>query len=106
MNPAIEQIVSSDEAARVTVECAERDAAKLIADAREEARSMLAVLEEQIRQTEHRDIRPILTDAKRQAQLTLAQAEQYIGRLREKLALKKTKIIAAFINNAVKIKNH
>jgi mannose-1-phosphate guanylyltransferase len=30
MNPAIEQIVSSDEAARATVERAERDAAKLI----------------------------------------------------------------------------
>ena len=30
MNPAIEQILSLDEAARATVECAERDAAKLI----------------------------------------------------------------------------
>ena len=30
MNPAIEQIVSSDEAARATVDRAERDAAKLI----------------------------------------------------------------------------
>ncbi len=103
MNPAIEQIVSSDEAARVTVERAERDAAKLIADAREEAKSMLAVLEEQIRETEQRDILPILTDAERQAQFTLDQAEQYIERLSEKMALKKTKIIDAFINNAVKI---
>ncbi len=106
MIPAIEQIVSSDEAARVTVERAERDAVKLIADAREEARSMLAVLEEQIRETEQREILPILTDAEQQAQLTLDQAEQYIERLREKLALKKTKIVAAFINNAVKTQKH
>ena len=105
MNPAIEQIVSSDEAARVTVERAERDAAKLIADAREEAKSMLAVLDEQIRETERREIVPILTDAERQAQLTLDQAGEYIGRLREKLILKKTKIVAAFINNAINAEN-
>ena len=105
MNPAIEQIVSSDEAARVTVKRAEEDAAKLVADAREEAKSMLAVLEEQIQETERRDIVPILTDAQLQAQLTLDQAEQYIKRLREKLVLKKTKIVAAFINNAVKADN-
>ncbi len=105
MNPAIEQIVSSDEAAKVTVERAERDAAKLIADAREQAKSMLAILEEQIQETEQRDIVPILTDGQQQAQLTLKQAEQYIGRLREKLALKKTKIIAAFISNAMNIEN-
>jgi len=105
MNPAIEQIVSSDEAARVTVERAERDAEKLIADAREEAKSMLAVLEEQLQESERCDIVPILTDGQQQAQLTLDQADQYIGRLREKLALKKTKIIAAFISNAVNVEN-
>ena len=36
MNPAIEQIVSPDEAARATVDSAERDAAKLIDDAGKE----------------------------------------------------------------------
>lgn len=102
MNPAIEQIVSSDEAARATVERAERDAAKLIDDAGEEAKSMLAALEEQILETERNDILPIVSDGQQQAQQTIEHAEQYIERLRQKLALKKTKIIAAFINNVVK----
>jgi len=102
MNPAIEQIVSSDEAARATVVRAERDAAKLIDDAGEEAKSMLAALEEQILETEHRDILPIVSDGQQQAQQTIEQAEQYIERLRQKLAVKKTKIVAAFISNVVK----
>ena len=105
MNPAIGQIVSSDEAARATVERAERDAGKLIADAKEDAKSMLAALEEQIRETESREILPILTDGQQQARLTMEQAEQYIERLREKLALKKTKIVAAFISSAVNAGN-
>ena len=102
MNPDIEQIVSSDEAARTTVERAERDAALLIADAEEEAKSMLAVLEEQILETERRDILPIVSDGQQQAELTLKQAEQYIEELKQKLVLKKTKIITAFISNVVK----
>ena len=102
MNPAIEQIVSSDETAGATVERAERDAAKLIADAKEEAKSMLTALEEQILETERRDILPIISDGQQQAELTMEQAEHYIERLRQKLALKKTKIIAAFISNVVK----
>lgn len=101
MNPAIEQIVSSDEAARATVERAERDAARLIADAKKEAKSILTALEEQIRETERSEIVPILSNGQKQAQLTMEQAELYIERLREKLALKKTKIVAAFISNAV-----
>jgi len=105
MNPAIEQILSSDEAAKATVERAERDAAKLIAAAKEKAKSMLAALEEQIRETESREIAPILTDGQQQARLTMEQTEQYIERLREKLALKKTKIVAAFINSAVNAGN-
>ena len=102
MNPAIEQIVSSDEAARATVDRAERDAAKLIDDAGEEAKSLLAALEEQILETERRDILPIVSDGQQQAQLTIGQAEQYIARLRQNLALKKTKIVTAFIGNVVK----
>jgi len=102
MTPAIEQIVSSDEAARATVDRAEQDAAKLIADAGEEAKSMLAALEEQILETERNDILPIVSDGQQQAQQTKEQAEQYIERLRQKLALKKTKIVAAFISNVVK----
>jgi vacuolar-type H+-ATPase subunit H len=104
MNPAIEQIVSSDEAARATVDRAERDAAKLIDDAGEEAKSMLAALEEQILKTERHDILPIVSDGQQQAQLTIGQAEQYIARLRQNLALKKTKIVTAFIGNVVKSK--
>ncbi len=102
MNPAIEQIVSSDEAARATVDRAERDATKLIDDAGKEAKSMLAALEEQILETERRDIVPIVSDGRQQAQQTIEQAEQYIERLRQKLAVKKTKIVAAFIGNVVK----
>jgi vacuolar-type H+-ATPase subunit H len=102
MNPAIEQIVSSDEAARATVERAEKDAAMLINDAGEEAKSMLAALEKQIRETEQSEITPIVSDGQQQAELTVGQAEQYIERLRQKLDLKKKEIIAAFINNAVK----
>ena len=105
MNPAIEQILSSDEAARATVEHAERGAAKLLADAVEEAKSMLTVLEEQILDTERREISPLLTDGQQQAQLTMDQAEQYIERLRGKLSLKKAKIVAAFISNAVNVEN-
>ena len=102
MNPAIEQIVSSDEAARASVDRAERDAAQIIDDAGEEAKSMLAALEEQILETERRDIVPIVSDGQQQAQQTIEQAEQYIERLRQKLAVKKTKIVATFIGNVVK----
>ncbi len=102
MNPAIEQIVSSDEAARATVERAERDAAILITDAEEEAKNMLAALEEQIRETERCEILPIVTDGHQQAELTIGQAEQYIERLRQKLVLKKTKIVTVFVSNVVK----
>ncbi len=102
MIPAIEQIISSDEAARTIVEHAERDAAILITDAEEEATSMLAALEEQIRETERADILPIVSDGQQQAALILEQAEQYVERLRQKLALKKTKIVAAFVSNVVK----
>ena len=105
MNPAIEQILSSDEAARATVEHAESGAAKLLADAEEEAKSMLTVLEEQILDTERREISPLLTDGQQQAQLTMNQAKQYIERLRGKLSLKKAKIVAAFISNAVNVEN-
>ena len=82
MNPAIEQIVSSDEAAKATVERAERDAALLITDAEDKAKNMLTALEEQIRKTERCEILPLITDGQRQAELTLEQAEQYIARLR------------------------
>ena len=102
MNPAIEQIVSSDEAAKATVEGAERDAALLITDAEDKAKNMLTALEEQIRETERCEISPLITDGQRQAELTLEQAEQYIARLRQNLALKKTKIVAAFVGNVVK----
>ncbi len=102
MNPAVEQIVSSDEAARTTVQHAEKEAAKLIDDAEKKSRSMLAALEEQIKETERRDILPIVSGGRQQAELTIEQAEQYIKMLRQKFALKKTKIIAAFINNVVK----
>ena len=104
MNPVIEQIVSSDEAARATVDRAEQDAAKLIADAGEEAKSMLAALEEQILETERSNIVPIISDGQQQARQTLEQTEQYIARLRQNLALKKTKIVTAFISNVLKSK--
>ena len=102
MNPAIEQIVSFDETARATVEHAEVDAAKLIADAKEKSKNMQAALEEQIRETERHEILPIVSDGQQQAELTMEQAEQYIERLRQRLALKRKKIIAAFIDNVVK----
>jgi vacuolar-type H+-ATPase subunit H len=102
MTPAIEQIVSSDEAARATVDRAERDAAQLINDAKEEAKSMLAALEKQILETERRDILPIISDGEQQAHVTIEQAEHYIERLRQMLALKKTKIVAVFVGNVVK----
>ncbi len=63
---------------------------------------MLAALEEQILETERRDIVPIVSDGQQQAQQTIEQAEQYIERLRQKLAVKKTKIVATFIGNVVK----
>ncbi len=103
MNPAIEKIISSDEAAMATVERAERDAVLLIADAKEEARGMLAAFDEQIRETEQRDIVPIVADGQQQAQEILEQAEQYVERLRKKLSLKKTKIAVAFVSNVVKM---
>lgn len=104
MNPAIEQILSSDEAARATVKRAEREAVKLIDDAGEEAKSMLAALEEQILENERSNIVPIVSDGQQQAQLIIGQAEQYIARLRQNLALKKTKIVTAFVGNVVKSK--
>jgi len=104
MNPAIEQIVSSDEATRATVERAEREAVKLIDDAEEEAKSMLAALEEQILENERSNIVPIISDGQQQARQTLEETEQYIERLRQKLALKKTKIVTAFISNVLKSK--
>lgn len=102
MNPAIEQIVSSDEAAKAIVERAERDAALLITAAEDKAKNMLAALELQIQETEQSEILPLIAGGKQQAELTLEQAEQYIERLRQKLAVKKTKIVTTFVANVVK----
>lgn len=102
MNPVIEQIVSSDEAAKATVELAVRDAALLISAAEDKAQNLLTALEEQIRETERCEILPLITDGQRQAELTMEQAEQYIAKLRKNLILKKTKIVATFVNNVVK----
>ncbi len=102
MNPDVEQIVSSDEVARATVERAEKDAAELIGNAREKADSMQADLEKKILEIERREIEPILTEGRQQAQKTIEETEQYIARLRQKVALKKTAIISAFISNIAK----
>lgn len=102
MNPAIEQILSADEAARATVERAEKDAARLIADAETEAQDRLLALEEQIREIDQQEIQPIVADGQHQAELTLKQAEDYSNELKLKIASGKTRIIDSFIGSIVK----
>lgn len=80
---------------------ARQDGDKALAEAKEKAEAMLAALRVRIEQTEKFEIAPIVAEGQQQAQLTREQADQYIDRLRNKLAVKKEKIIADFIDNAL-----
>ncbi len=92
MMPEIEQIVSSDETARTTLQQADLEAEKMKVEAQKKAESMFAALDKQIQEIEDREIIPILQEARQQAKLTSVQAEQYIEKLKKRLSLLKTKI--------------
>lgn len=104
MKPEIEHIVSSDEAARTTVQQAERKAAAMKAEAEKKAESMLAALEKQIQEVEEREITPILIEARNQARLTEVQAEQHIENLTKRLTLLKTQIVDDFIDSILSLR--
>lgn len=68
MKSSIEQIVSSDESARATVERSRKEAKQLLAKARAKAADLLSGFEAQIRTREENEITPILADAGKQAE--------------------------------------
>lgn len=102
MDPAIDQIISSDEAARAVVDRARKDAAKLIADAEARAQRMLADLEVHIVETERGEIAPILEDGQKQAQVIMENAHQYVEKLRHISASVKGRIVADYLQHVVK----
>jgi glutamyl-tRNA reductase len=95
----IEQIVSSDEAARTTLQQAELEAEKMKVEAQEKAEFIRAALDKQIQEVEDREITPVLQEARRQAHLTNVQADQYIENLKKRLTLLKTKIADDYIDS-------
>lgn len=101
---AIEQILSADEATRKTVERAEKEAAKRIDEAKQEAKGILAVLKDQVSETEKREILPIITNGHNTALVTIQDAELYIETLRQTIDLKREEIVDAFINTIISTK--
>ncbi|WP_028583757.1 hypothetical protein [Desulfogranum mediterraneum] len=101
-NPAaVEQIVSADESARMAVEGAQRVAGEILSRAGEEAKAILDCLEQYNLEKERRDILPIVSAGQEQAERTMEQAEQYVARLRQVLALKKRNIVTTCIESVV-----
>ena len=99
--PEIDQIISCDEAAKASVEAAKREAEDLVAKAKQEAEAMQSELITKLDEVKENEIAPIVKKGQTQAQETMAQAERYIQRLRDRVALRKAKIIEDFVSEAL-----
>jgi len=101
MKPEIDQIISCDEAAKATVNSAKKEAEDLVAKAKQDADTLQSELEARLEEVRKSEIAPILEESQIQAQETMAQAERYIQGLKDRVALRKTRIIEDFISEAL-----
>ncbi len=97
MKAEIEQLVASDEAARIDVENAKKEADRLVQKAKAEAKAIMDSAHERLAKVEKAEIKPILVEAKRQADERIRQADDYVRRLRSGIALKKGRILDEFL---------
>jgi vacuolar-type H+-ATPase subunit H len=101
MKPEIDQIISCDEAARVTVNSAKKEAEDLVTKAKQDADTLQSELEARLDEVRKSEIAPILEGSQIQAQETMAQAERYIQGLKDRVALRKPRIIEGFISEVL-----
>jgi vacuolar-type H+-ATPase subunit H len=101
MKPEIDQIISCDEAAKVTVNSAKKEAEDLVAKAKQDANTLKSELEARFDEVKKSEIAPILEDSQIHAQETMAQAERYIQGLKDRVALRKAQIVEDFISEAL-----
>jgi len=101
MKPEIDQIISCDEVARATVDSAKKEAEDLVVKAKQDTDTLQSELDARLSEIRKREIDPILEDSQRQAQETMAQAERYIQGLKDRVALRKPRIIEGFISEAL-----
>ena len=101
MKPEIDQIISCDEAARATVDSAKREAEDLVAKAKQSANTLQSELESRLDEVRKNEIAPILKESQIQAQETMARAESYIQGLKNRVIIRKTRIVEDFISEAL-----
>ena len=100
MKPEIDQIISCDEAAKATVNNAKKEADDLVAKAKQSANTLQSELEARLDEVRKSEIAPILEENQIRAQETMAQAERYIHGLKDRVALRKPRIVEDFILEA------
>lgn len=101
MKSEIEQIVSSDESARATVERSKKEAEQLLAKSRAKAAELHSGLEAQILTKEEKEIAPILADARKRAERIMEQSQEYIDELRNSVTRRQASIVDDFISYAL-----
>ena len=101
MKPEIDQIISCDEVARATVDSAKKEAGDLVAKAKQDGNTLQSELEARLDEVRKSEIAPILEENQIRAQETMAQAERYIHGLKDRVALRKARIIEDFISEAL-----
>ncbi|MGB9496592.1 MAG: hypothetical protein ACKVE3_01815 [Dissulfuribacterales bacterium] len=101
MKPEIDQIISCDEAARAAVESAKKEAEDLITKAKQDADTLQSGIEARLDEVRKNEIAPILEESRIQARKTMAQAESYIQGLKERVALRRARILEDFISEAL-----
>ncbi len=101
MKPEIDQIISCDEAARATVDSAKKEAEDLVAKAKRDGNTLQSELEARLDEVRKSEIAPILEESQIQARETMAQAERYIQGLKDRVALRKARIVEDFISEAL-----
>ncbi|MCK4603278.1 MAG: hypothetical protein KAU41_01095 [Deltaproteobacteria bacterium] len=101
MKPEIDQIISCDEVARATVDSAKKEAEDLVVKAKQDTDTLQSELDARLSEIRKREIGPILEDSQIHAQETMAQAERYIQGLKDRVALRKARIIEDFISEAL-----
>ncbi|GEM_PF-6051863 len=98
MHTTIEQVVTSDEAARKTVTHARREAKAMVEKARQEAEAMVRAGHDRLTRIERTGIRPIVMEAEQRAAEKLARAERHIQQLQHAVAERTDRILANFMD--------
>ena len=82
MNAAIDQIVQADQLARQNVTAARDDAAKIMADAQQQAETLATAQKTHLTEVVSGEVQSILTEAQSRAQQIRSETDAYLERLR------------------------